>query len=110
MKRRNFIFTVGTSLLTLPLLASKLFAQDKIEPVAPDNATAKALGYVENTTLVDATKYPNHKNEQQCSGCLLFQGGALKVIGKDGVWGKCTLFPTNVVNEVGWCASWAKKA
>jgi len=69
-----------------------------------NDATAKALGYLADTTKVDAKKYPNHKADQTCANCNLAQGAATDA------WRPCSIFPGKAVNAKGWCAAWVKKA
>ena len=71
---------------------------DEADPVA------KALGYVHDTTKVDAAKYAKHTVDQVCANCQFAQ-----VPQADG-WLPCTLFPGKTVAPKGWCVSWAKKA
>ena len=65
---------------------------------------AVGLGYLHDTTKVDAKKYPKHTAEQKCSNCALFQAKA------GDPWGGCPLFGAKQVNANGWCTAWAKKA
>jgi hypothetical protein len=65
---------------------------------------AVALGYKQNTTQVDAKKYPKHTADQHCANCQLFQPmGAAAT-------GHCPLFAGKLVHTTGWCSAWAKKA
>ncbi len=102
--RRHFIAKIAASVAMPALLCSKAFAQVpppvKLEESDP---TATALGYKEDTTKVDGTKYPQHKPEQMCSGCVLFQGKP----GEPN--GPCGAFGGKLVKPSGWCAVFAKK-
>lgn len=72
--------------------------------VSPDEALAKALGYTENATKVDKSKFPTYMPGQACDTCRFFQG-------KGGqAYGPCQIFMGKEVNINGWCASYAKKA
>ena len=62
------------------------------------------LGYVANTTKVDAKKYPKHAKEQNCGNCQLYAGKA-----KDAA-GPCPLFAGKQVAAAGWCSAYVKKA
>ena len=64
---------------------------------------AAALGYKDNTTQVDAQKYPQHKPEQKCSNCALFQGKA------EDTSGPCGAVGGKVVAGNGWCMVYVKK-
>jgi hypothetical protein len=62
---------------------------------------AVALGYVEESSRVDAQKNPTFVAGSNCENCLLLQG-------KPGEsWRPCTLFPGKLVHISGWCKSWA---
>jgi hypothetical protein len=85
------------------LFARVAWAQD-LPLLALDDPMAKALGYVEDTTTVDAAKYPKHTAEQNCANCQFIQG-------EEGADARpCTLFPGKSVKATGWCVSWVKKA
>jgi hypothetical protein len=71
--------------------------------LAVDDAQAKALGYAEDTSAVDATKYPNHDEQQLCNNCALYQGDA------ESEAGGCGIFPGKQVAAKGWCVAWAAK-
>lgn len=97
--RRTFMMTVaaGGALLA----AGTARAQAMVDPKDPQ---AVALGYVVDTTKVDAKKYPKHAAEQHCGNCALFQGKA------DTAAAGCPLFGAKQVANKGWCSAWAKKA
>jgi len=75
-------------------------AQAKLDEKDPQ---AIALGYLHDTTKVDAKKYPKHANAQKCNNCALYQAKATDA------WGGCPLFGTKQVAGPGWCSAWAKK-
>jgi hypothetical protein len=102
--RRRFLFTagcVGTAVLAgvLPHVGS---AQD-LPHLTTADPTAQALGYTEDSTAVDESKYPTHKAGMACNNCNFFQGGA-------AAYGPCQLYAGKAVNAKGWCAGYAKKA
>jgi hypothetical protein len=69
----------------------------------PSDPTAKALGYVNDSTKVDAATNPTHKPDQKCGTCAQFQG-------KPGdARGGCNIFAGHSVSSGGWCKVWAKK-
>ena len=98
--RRQFMMTIATTGAALAA-ASQARAQAKLDEKDPQ---AAALGYVADTTKVDAKKYAKHDNTQQCSNCALFQGKATDAAGN------CPLFAGKQVASKGWCSAWAKKA
>jgi hypothetical protein len=64
--------------------------------------TAKALGYNEDATKVDAKKSVNYKPGQLCSNCLQQTGKA------GDTWRPCNLFVGKLVNANGWCNVYIK--
>lgn len=103
--RRTFLRNVALSAGAPALLCSRLFAQDTPPPVKLEESDpiATALGYKEDTTKVDAQKYPQHKPEQVCADCALYTG-------KPGEpSGPCSVFAGKIVLAGGWCATFAKK-
>ncbi|MEO5733100.1 MAG: high-potential iron-sulfur protein [Rubrivivax sp.] len=98
--RRSFMLQVAAVGGTLAA-ATQVQAQAKLDEKDPQ---AVALGYVHDTTKVDAKKYPKHSKDQHCGNCALFQGKATDA------WGGCPLFGAKQVNVNGWCSAWAKKA
>ena len=77
------------------------------------NPTALALGYKNDASKVDDAKFPKHASEQgkksSCASCMFYSQGGQKIAGSKGEFGKCTLFPTNLVSAKGWCNSWTLK-
>ncbi|HEX7326036.1 MAG TPA: high-potential iron-sulfur protein [Rhodanobacteraceae bacterium] len=65
-----------------------------------NNATAKALHYVEDDTKAG----PPHKAGEDCAHCVHFQGKAGQA------YGPCAIFPGFDVNAKGWCAGFQAKA
>ncbi len=100
LSRRVFVLNMvagSSALYAGALLAQTAPMVDEKDPVAV------ALGYVKDTTKVDAGKFPKHKADQKCSNCALYSG-------KPGeASGPCGLFPGKLVAADGWCNSWVKK-
>lgn len=104
--RRNFIFRFALSVSAPVAIGSRAFGQDAPPPPGKLEETdpiAIALGYKEDTTKVDAKKYPQHTKEQRCDGCLLYTGKA------GDATGPCTAVGNKTVTAQGWCAAFAKK-
>ena len=97
--RREFVIQMGLGGAAL-LAGGQVFAQAMVDE---KDQTASALGYKADTTKVDGKKYANHKAEQQCSNCALYQG---KAGDKSGA---CPLFAGKQVAATGWCSAYAKK-
>ena len=95
--RRVFLMTLAA---TGAVAASGAHAQAMVDPSDPQ---AQALGYVAFTTKADKAKYPNHKDDQECGNCALYQGAA----GSEA--GGCPLFAGKQVVTHGWCSAWTKK-
>ena len=109
--RRHFLFRLAVTASAPFAICDRLLAQNApaAAPQAPavkleeSDPVATALGYKEDTTKVDAQKYPQHKPDQKCEGCALYTG-------KPGeASGPCTAFQNKIVTANGWCAAFAKK-
>ena len=100
--RRGFLLSLAAAgpvpAATPPAAASAAAKLDEKDP------QAAALGYVADTTKAGARKFANHRNEQKCGGCQLFQGMAGEALGA------CPIFAGRQVAATGWCTSWIKKA
>ena len=103
--RRRFLKVLGVAAVSVPLagVAVRSARAQDLTPLDSSNPTAAALGYVEDTSTVDAAKYPQHKVEQDCANCQFYNA-------TEGGRGSCQLFPGHSVAGKGWCASWAAKA
>jgi hypothetical protein len=72
--------------------------------LSESDPTAQALGYKDDATQVDKTKFPKYAAGQACGNCVLYQG-------KPGdATGPCPIYPGKSVSSKGWCSSYAKKA
>ncbi|MEY3464707.1 MAG: high-potential iron-sulfur protein [Steroidobacteraceae bacterium] len=103
LTRRSLL---GASLLgvsAIPVIVETALAQAAPTLLNPTDPAAKALGYVEDTTKVDAKANPMHKAEQHCGNCLQWvdKNRAAPV-------SKCNLFPGKLVKNPGWCKVWVK--
>lgn len=86
--------TVLKGLAAIPVIAAVGYqGRASAEMVSPDDPTAKALEYTEQST---------HEG-QTCSNCNLYQGGT-------AASGPCPIFPGKEVAATGWCKSWVAKA
>ena len=100
LNRRSFVkFTAG-SLALIPVVLSAADSAVKLDEADPQ---AAGLGYLHDSSAVDASTYPNHQSTQICGGCSLYANNL------DG-WGDCAIFPGKKVAEAGWCAAFAAKA
>lgn len=103
--RRKFLMKLAVSASGPVALGSMVFGQTPPPPVKleENDPVAMALGYKIDTTKVDKTKYPQHKDDQVCTGCALFTAKA----GESS--GPCAAFGGKLVANGGWCAAYAKK-
>jgi len=74
-----------------------------LPPLDPNDPTAKALGFVLDTTKVSDAENPTHKATQKCGVCAQFQGKAGEASGG------CNIFVGHSVPQGGWCKVWAQK-
>ena len=102
--RRRFIQIVSLTGAAL-LVGAEARAADA-PMVDEKDPTAASLGYVADTTKANQAKYPNHKPEQQCNNCQLYQGKIGVATGAGG----CPLYAGKQVAAKGWCSAYAKKA
>ena len=72
--------------------------------LSESDPTAKALGYVEDASKVDKTKFPSFKPGAHCATCNFFQGKPADA------FAPCQIFPGKSVAGAGWCASHSPKA
>jgi len=74
-----------------------------LTPLDSNDPTAKALGFVNDATKVDAAANPTYKPAQKCSTCAQFLGKA-----GDTTAG-CNIFAGHSVPAGGWCKVYAPK-
>jgi hypothetical protein len=105
ISRRTLVKTgllAGAAIPGLGMIRNSALAAG-LPPLDPADPTAKALGFVTDTTKVDAAPNPTHKPTQKCGVCAQFQG-------KPGdASGGCNIFAGKSVPEGGWCKVWAQK-
>jgi hypothetical protein len=94
---------VAGALLPALHIGREAAAADALTPLDPSDPTAKSLGYMSDSSKVDASANPTHKPDQTCSSCAQFQGKA------GAPSGGCNIFPGKSVAAGGWCKVWAKK-
>jgi High potential iron-sulfur protein len=106
--RRNFlaVASVTGAAVLAGVRPSLSFAADAaaVPHVSESDPTAKALGYVEDASKVDKTKFPAFKPGAHCATCNFFQGKAADA------YAPCQIFPGKAVASKGWCASHSPKA
>lgn len=102
LPRRAFLRTSMAIAAAVPLgtIPLTLRAQEMVDENDP---AAAALGYKEDSSMVDAAKFPQHAADQHCKNCQLYQGGEAET-------GACAIFPGKQVSAKGWCSAWVKMA
>lgn len=100
--RRQFLQRLAVSAGAVSALPACLCAAEP-ERVKEDDALAKQFGYNKDSSKVDNAKYPTHKSENMCKGCMLYTGKA------DAAEGPCTIFQNKLVASKGWCVAFAPK-
>lgn len=104
ISRRSLLKGALLTLAAAPaasLLSREALAANPL--VDPNDAMAKALGYVHDATKVDVKARPTWKAGAKCANCTLYTGAA------NTAQGPCTIFPGKDVKAGGWCVSWALK-
>jgi hypothetical protein len=101
--RRRFLFRMAACASAPAFLATRVFAADAPGKLEEADPVAIALGYKEDTTKVDAARFPNHKPDQRCDGCALYTGKA------GAATGPCTAVGGKLVTAAGWCAAFVVK-
>ena len=103
LTRRSLL---GASLLGvagIPVVVESAFAQAAAAPLNPTDPAAKALGYIEEASKVDAKANPMYKAGQHCANCLQWVDK-----NRAAPTSKCNLFPGKLVKNQGWCKVWVK--
>jgi High potential iron-sulfur protein len=101
--RRNFLALAGVAGAAALVGVRPALAAD-VPHLTESDPTAKALGYVEDASKVDKTKFPAYKPGAHCATCNFFQGKAADA------YAPCQIFPGKAVASKGWCASHSPKA
>jgi hypothetical protein len=86
--------------MSAPLLVR---AQDEAEHVKETDANAVEVGYRQNSSTVDETKFPNHTSDQKCARCILFNNPT------GAPWAGCIVFLPKLVAATGWCNQWFQR-
>jgi hypothetical protein len=99
--RRTFLIT---SLGAASALAISRQSFADAPHVTESDPTAQALGYKQDATKVDKTKFARYMAGQKCSNCTFFQGKATDA------FAACPMFAGKQVAGTGWCSAYNKKA
>ncbi len=102
--RRQFLRLAGCAVLA-PLAGPAINEAAAAAPkLSEADSTASSLGYRQEGSKADATKYPKRTADQVCGNCKLSKGGAA-----GDEWIPCTLYAGKLVSTKGWCAAWSKR-
>lgn len=100
--RRSFLALVAAA-APATLLALRPGSAAAADHVSPSDPLAQSLGYTEDNTKVDKSKFPTYKPGQHCSVCRFYTGTPGKP------FGPCQIFAGKLVNSDGWCVSFNAK-
>ncbi len=92
---------VGVFIPTVDQLANA--AGEEVPALDPNDPAATALGFVIDTTKIDASANPTHNPTQKCGTCAQFQGKPADARGG------CNIFAGHSVPQGGWCKVWTLK-
>lgn len=104
LNRRQLLTYVALGGAALPLWGIAPAQAADLPHLAVDDATAKAMGYVEDAAKIAKTE-TTFKTGSHCANCMLYQAAQAK-----GGYAPCAVFPGKQVNQNGWCRSWTAKA
>ncbi|RYZ70298.1 MAG: hypothetical protein EOP05_13505 [Proteobacteria bacterium] len=114
--RRSFL-KLGTLGLLGAVVAAKVGAPSTANAQAPagdvkeTDANAKALGYYEDQSKVDAKKFPKHKSDAaknaHCYNCMFYM--TKEADPSKTVKAPCSIFANKNVKAKAWCNTWALK-
>lgn len=118
--RREFLQQFLWLLAAFPLLGAALTGCEKKSgagsatlpagesAVKEDEPVAASLGYKEDVSKVDTTRFPKRKGpegeKQFCHNCQFYTPKG------DSGWGACLILRTGLVKGEGWCNTWAAKS
>lgn len=72
--------------------------------VAPDEPTARALGYTTAAATIDPATEPTFKRGSSCAGCALYQAAQ-----EQNGSAPCPVFTGRAVKKTGWCSAWTPR-
>ena len=104
ISRRELLARIAVTTVagTVASVAAAAEHDASAQRVDPADATAVALGYVEDATRVDASRFKTYRPGQSCANCTQIQGAA------GAEWRPCLLFPDKLVKAAGWCSAYVR--
>jgi hypothetical protein len=100
--RRVFMLQVASG--PAALVGVTAWAQAAPAKVDPKDPQAAPLGYIEDSSQVDAKRFPRRTAEQVCANCQVYAGKANEPSGP------CAVFAGKLVPANGWCSAWVMRA
>jgi len=101
--RRKFIQLSAVAAAGCLVQGGREARADDLPHLTSDDPMAQAMKYTNDASSVDAASRNNPAADQSCATCAL-------VIGTEGDWRPCQIFPGKSVAASGWCSVWAPKA
>jgi hypothetical protein len=98
---KQFALICGAAGALAPMLPAQAM---EMPHLSADDPQAKALGYADDSSKVDAKKYSTFAAGQKCSTCMQSKGNP------GDAYLSCNIFAGKSVNANGWCQVWVKKA
>jgi hypothetical protein len=103
-ERRDLLKAASIIVVSLAAMQRAVHVHAKDLPhLSETDPQAAALGYKNDSKLVDAKKYANYRLGQDCDDCVHYKGKPRET------WGPCDIFPGKSVNAHGWCAAFQPK-
>jgi High potential iron-sulfur protein len=91
---------IGAAPLAMLAIGRRARAQQK---VSEDDELARELGYRQDASTVDASKWPLYEKGHVCAKCQQFHGR------QGDEWGPCDIFGGKLVRSKGWCSEWVER-
>lgn len=92
----------GAAFFPIGAIRNTASAASNLPALDPKDPAAVTLGFVNDSSKVDAAANPTHTLAQTCANCEQFQGKTGEALGG------CVLFPGKLVPAAGWCKVWRK--
>jgi hypothetical protein len=103
--RRRFLKLAIAGISAAPFCGTPMIRLARSqEKVSEDEELAQQLGYKQDASQIDASKWPLYEKGHVCAKCQLFHGQQ-----GDG-WGPCDVFGGKLVHSQGWCSEWTERA
>ena len=103
LTRRDLLRSMAGVIFSAGSLRAASIVAAELPHLTAANPSAATLGYTEDSSTVDAQRFPTHKSGQRCASCKYFQPNA------DARYAPCLLYPGNAVSASGWCAGYVPK-